>query len=76
MHTCHIAVKPNGEHWAEQVQGAGVECGQPATRCIVVNDANHPYGNNHTEVIWMCEAHWNDPYTHKFFNDVWDKVEY
>jgi hypothetical protein len=78
MHTCRIAVQPNGAHWGTDWSGGGVECGQPATKCIIATQFKDGRGedDNYTETIWMCEAHWCDHHTRSFFEDVWDKVEY
>lgn len=71
MRVCRIAVKPNGEHWGANWNGGGVECGRPATRCIVGRD-----DSGYTNTLWLCEAHWNDPHVRQFFDDVWDTLEY
>ena len=49
------------------------KCSAPATHCILCDDPAEPGG---PITVWMCEAHYNDPSLRKFFELLWDKVEY
>jgi hypothetical protein len=73
---CTIAVSLLGRYLTNDEYNHGTsmqDCGEPATHCIVCHDSTDPEGPT---VIWMCEGHFRNPETRKFFEDVWEKVEY